>query len=125
MVQPLSTQDAHQQAMRASVPEIAGLLSQLLSRRVTAYIAGVDDAKTVSRWMTGKTVRIRNLDVERRLRTAYEIAVMLLSTDSSDVVRAWFISLNPQLGDVTPVEAIHNGEVREALSAARSFVVGG
>lgn len=125
MLQPLTVSDAHQQATRASVREISRLMSQLLSRRMTAYIAGVDDAKTVARWMSGKTSRIRSADVEQRLRTAHEIALLLLSTDSSDVVRAWFISLNPQLGDITPAEAIHNGDVREALAAARSFAAGG
>lgn len=125
MLQPLTVNDAHQHATRASIQEAARLLSQLLSRRMTAYIAGVDDAKTVARWMSGKSGRIRNEDVERRLRTAHEIALLLLSTDSSDVVRAWFISLNPQLGDITPVEALHNDDVRDALSAARSFAAGG
>lgn len=115
----------HRQALAASLQEMAGLLHQLLSRRVTAYLAGEMDVATVSRWISGKVAQIRDHLVEQRLRTSYEIALLLLQEDSPDVVRAWFVSLNPQLGDVTPIEAIHRGELREALAAARAFVAGG
>src|SRR6185437_2547292 len=114
----------HRQALGASVREMAGLLHQLLSRRVTAYLAGEKDAATVSRWISGKVSHVRDPLVEQRLRTAYEIALLLLQEDAPDVVRAWFVSLSPQLGDATPIETIHNGELKEALAAARSFVAG-
>lgn len=39
--------------------------------------------------------------------------------------RAWFIGLNPQLDDVSPAEAIHDGRLKEAKAAARAFVAGG
>jgi hypothetical protein len=115
----------HRQVLAASLQEMAGLLHQLLSRRVTAYLAGEMDVATVSRWISGKVAQIRDHLVEQRLRTSYEIALLLLQEDSPDVVRAWFVSLNPQLGDVTPIEAIHRGELKEALAAARAFVAGG
>jgi hypothetical protein len=115
----------HRQVLAASVREMAGLLHQLLSRRVTAYLAGEKDAATVSRWISGKVSNVRDPQVEQKLRTSYEIALLLLQEDSPDVVRAWFVSLNPQLGDTTPIEAIHNGELKEVLAAARSFVAGG
>jgi len=115
----------HRQALAASLQEMAGLLHQLLSRRATAYLAGEMDATTVSRWVSGKVTHIRDHLVEQRLRTSYEIALLLLQEDSPDVVRAWFVSLNPQLGDATPIETIHRGELRETLAAARAFVAGG
>jgi hypothetical protein len=49
---------------------------------------------------------------------------LLLSQDSPRTVRAWFIGLNPQLGDVSPAEAIHDGQLKEALAAARAFMAG-
>lgn len=115
---------AHRQSVHASVAEVAGYLQDLLSRRLVAYIAGVKDAKTVTRWASGEVENVRH-ENERRLRTAYEIAQLLVRVDSPRVVKAWFIGLNPQLGDVSPAEAIHDGELKSAMSAARAFVAGG
>jgi len=115
----------HRQAMTASISDIARLLQELLSRRLTAYLAGVKDGKTVARWASGDVTEIRDPGTEQRLRTAYEIAQLLLGVDSPQTVRAWFIGLNPQLGDVPPAEAIRAGQLHEALAAARAFAVVG
>jgi hypothetical protein len=111
--------------MEAPVSEIAGFLQELLSRRLTAYIAGVTSGKTISRWASGEVTEVRDHETERRLRTSYEIAQLLLDRDSAQTVKAWFIGLNPQLGDVSPAEAIREGKLKEALAAARAFAVGG
>jgi hypothetical protein len=118
-------QQAHRQATLAPVREVAGVLQEMLSRRLTAYIAGVGDGKTVSRWTTGEVAEIRDHATEQRLRTAYEIARLLLEYDSAQTVKAWFIGLNPQLGDESPAEAIHDGRLKESLAAARAFIAGG
>lgn len=115
----------HRQAVHASVKEIAGRLQELLSRRLTAYISGVDSAKTVARWASGQVTEIRTQETEQHLRTTYEIVLLLLGQDSPETVRAWFIGLNPQLGDVSPAQAIRDGHLKEALSAARAFIAGG
>lgn len=118
-------QQAHRQATTASVQEVSQLLQEVLSRRLTAYIAGVRDAKTVTRWANGEVIDIRDYAAEQRLRTAYEIVQVLLADESPQTVRAWFIGLNPQIGDTPPAEAISEGRLREALTAARAFMVGG
>lgn len=115
----------HRQATSAPVSEIAGVLQELLSRRLTAYIAGVGNGKTVSRWANGEVAEIRDHRTEQRLRTAYEIIQLLMRYDSAQTVKAWFIGLNPQLGDVSPAEAIREGQLKESLAAARAFTVGG
>lgn len=120
------TQQVHRQALTASISDIARLLQEVLSRRLTAYIAGVKDGKTVTRWSTGEVTEIRDYETEQRLRTAYEITHLLLgSGDSGLTVRAWFIGLNSQLGDVSPAEAIHEGRLQDAMRAARAFATGG
>lgn len=117
---------AYRAAMTTPLNDVARLLQELLSRRLTAVIAGVKDGKTVARWAAGEVADIRGDDKELRLRTAYQIAFMLLQTsDSPQLVKAWFIGLNPQLGDVAPAEAIREGRLQEALAAARAFVVDG
>ncbi len=115
----------HEQSVRSSIRDIARVLQDLLSRRVTAYIVGVKDAKTINRWANGEITVIRDSEVERRLRTAYEIATLLLAVDGPPTVKAWFVSLNPFLDDQTPAEAIRDGREREALLAARAFVADG
>lgn len=114
---------AHRDAMSAPVSQIAGELQALLTRRMTAVLANVRDGKTIARWASGETTEIR-VESEQRLRTAYEIMRLLLQYDSPQTVRAWFIGLNPELDDMSPIEAIHDGLLREARSAARAFVTG-
>ena len=124
-VPDLLVQQVHRQATAAAVREVVGTLQEVLSRRLTAFIAGVGDAKTVSRWASGEVTDIRDIWMEQRLRTAYEIAQLLLTYDAVGTVKAWFIGLNPQLGDVSPAEALRDGRLKETLSAARAFTVGG
>lgn len=115
----------HRQSVEAPVRELAGRLQELLTRRLTAYIAGVASGKTVTRWATGEISEIRDHATEQRLRTAYEIVLLLLGQDSPETVRAWFIGLNPELGDMSPAEALRDGHLKEALAAARAFSAGG
>lgn len=121
----MSQQQAHRRAVDASVSELAGFLQSLLSRRVTAYIAGVRDAKTVTRWANGEVRDIRDHEMEQRLRAAYTIAHMLLDFDDERTVKSWFVSLNPYLDNVAPAEAIREGNGKEAMSAAKLFVTNG
>jgi hypothetical protein len=80
-------------------------LQEALSRRLTAYIAGVGDGKTVSRWANSEVTEIRDHETEQRIRVAYEIAQLLLLVDSPQTVKAWFIGLCPGFDDVAPAEA--------------------
>jgi hypothetical protein len=116
---------AHRDAIEAPIDQIARVLQEVLSRRLTAYIAGVGDGKTVSRWANKEVTEIRDHETEQRLRVAYEIAQLLLMGDAAHTVKGWFIGLNPELDDVAPAEAIHSGQLREALAAARAFCIGG
>lgn len=115
----------HQRSVRAPLVDVATSLQDLLSRRVTAYAVGVKDAKTINRWANGESDGIRDSDVERRLRATYEIANLLLEVDAPATVKAWFVSMNPLLDDHAPIEAIRNGQEREAMLAAREFIANG
>lgn len=112
----------HAESLRTPIAAISGELQNLLSRRVTAYIVGVKDAKTVTRWANGEVTEIRQPDVERRLRATYAISRMLLGTDGPQTVKAWFVSMNPYLDDDSPAEAIRSDREREAMGAARAFM---
>jgi hypothetical protein len=118
-------QQVHRQATAASISEIARFLQEVLSRRLTAFAAGVQDGKTVTRWASGEVTEIRDYEVERRLRTTYEIARLLLLQESPSTVKAWFIGMNPDLDDLSPVEAIHDNYLKDAMAAAHVFFVNG
>lgn len=115
----------HRRALAAPIAEVAGLLQGLLTRRLAAYVAGVKDGKTVARWASGEIADVRETAVEQRLRTAYEIALLLLELEAPATVRAWFIGLDPLLDDRSPAEAIHDGELKAAIEAARAFAANG
>ena len=114
-------QQAHRLAMEVDVTQLANVLQELLTRQLTTHIAGVKDGKTITRWASGEITEIRNFEVEQRLRTAYEIAQILLSSEEPSTVRAWFIGLNPLLNDASPVEALGAGQLKEAIIAAKAF----
>lgn len=116
---------AHKEAVSVPLNELTSALQARLSRRITAYIAGVDNAKTVTRWASGEVTTVRDHETEQKLRTAYEIFLLLTNYEAVSTVKAWFIGLNPQLGDVAPIDALREGRLRDALSAARAFTVGG
>jgi len=117
-------EQAHRQAVVTPVDDVASFLQDLLGRRLVAYVAGVQDGKTVSRWANGEVSSVRQ-ESEERIRTAYEVAQLLVRFDSPRIVKAWFIGLNPQLDDVSPAETIREGRLKEAKAAARAFVAGG
>lgn len=116
---------AHKEAVSVPLNELVSALQARLSRRITAYIAGVDNARTVTRWASGEVTTVRDHEMEQKLRTAYEIFLLLTNYESVNTGKAWFIGLNPQLGDVAPIDALREGRLREVLSAARAFTVGG
>lgn len=121
-----SIEQAHRQSIETQFSDIVRVLEELLSRRLTAVMAGVKDGKTIARWAAGETGDIRDDQKILRLQTAYQIVLMLLqSSDTPQIVKAWFIGLNPQLGDVSPAEAIREDRLQEALAAARAFAAGG
>jgi hypothetical protein len=116
---------AHKEAVSTPLNELVSALQARLSRRITAYIAGVDSVKTVTRWASGEVATVRDHEMEQRLRTAYEVFLLLTHYDSVNTVKAWFIGLNPQLGDEAPIDALREGRLRDVLSAARAFTIGG
>ena len=115
-------QTAHTRAMRASVPEIATRLQEVLGQRLTAVVAGVNDAKAVGQWARG--LRAPHPDAERRLRDAYQVVGLLLEYDAPETIRAWFGGMNPHLADRAPALAVAT-EPEYVLQAAQAFIANG
>lgn len=116
-----TTRKAYSSAVRDSIHEITALLQNILGQNLVAHIAGVKDEKRVGKWAKGANPNPR---AENRLRHAYRIAWMLLEEDEEEVVRAWFIGLNPQLGEEAPADAIREERFRDVIDAAEAFLTG-
>jgi hypothetical protein len=115
-------QTIHARTARLGVPTIVGSLQDVLGQRLVAVIAGVSDAKAVGKWARGQ--RSPHPEAEQRLRNAYQIVQLLLEQESPDTVRAWFIGMNPDLGDHAPALVLGEDPVH-VLQAARTFLAHG
>jgi hypothetical protein len=119
----LASREAHRQTTESTVAQITSFLEEVLGRKLVAKLAGVQDPKAVGRWATGE--RAPRASSEERLRIAYQVFRLLLAEESKFTIRAWFIGLNPQLNDESPLLAIQEGRFQEVMVAAKAYVAGG
>lgn len=115
--------EAHRQTVRSSTEDVAQFLEEVLGGKLVAFIAGVSDPRTVTRWAKGE--RNPRPEHERRLRHAAQVFRLLNTDESPHTVRAWFVGLNPQLDDESPAVAIREDRFRETTVAAKAFLAGG
>lgn len=118
-------QQAHEQAVRAPIAEVATYVQRVLGQRWTAYLAGVSDAKAVGKWAKG--TRKPQPDSERKLRDAYQIATLIALVDDEETARVWFAGMNPVLDHRAPAWVIANFDDGgdRAMVAALAFVANG
>jgi hypothetical protein len=117
---------AYHDALRYSTPQVVGELVETLGRKLTAYLGGVKDTRAVDRWLEGGQVYG---EVEPRLRLAFQVVRMLSHYEPNSVVQAWFMGMNPELGDRSPTRLLREEPLEkcgpEVLAAARSFMAHG
>ena len=116
-------EDAHAAAVSSATGEVVRQLQDVLGQAMLAVLVS-KDVRTVSRWTAPHPSR-PSLSDDRLLRDALQVQRLLLAADKPDVVRAWFMGMNPQLDDVSPVEALAEGRARDVMAAARAFVNAG
>lgn len=114
--------DAHAQSVELSISDVAASLQEQLGQALLSVIVG-RDTRTVARWVSGAVQPPQAS--EQRLRDAFQIMTLLRTADAAPVARAWFMGMNPQLGDETPAEVLADGRAREVLAAARAFINAG
>lgn len=113
---------AHKSSLAISQADLLAALDAKLGSKLVAHLVDRSPS-TVSRWRTGKTTLDETALVP--LRVSYQIFKLLENEEADPTIRAWFMGSNPQLDDLSPVEAIRDGLNREALAAARAFLAGG
>lgn len=118
---------AHRRSVAATPSEVVSELARILGKKLTAYIAGVKDTRTVDGWATGSDP-IRKFD-EPRLRLALQVALMISSVDDVRVTQSWFMGLNPELDDRAPARLLREGDIAivgvEVIGAARTYLANG
>ena len=110
---------AHEHSVGMSVAEVAAVLQTQLGQALLVVIVG-KNARTLARW-THATVRPPHAS-EKLLRDTFQVVEILSSVLSLEAVRAWFMGMNPELGDASPAEALSEGHSREVMAAARAYV---
>lgn len=116
---------AHDRATRTPIAEIALYIQSLIGQKWTAYLAGVSDPKAVGKWARG--LRKPQPESERKLRDAYQIALLIAMVDDEETAGVWFKGMNPVLDHRAPAWVIANlpdGSDR-AMNAALAFVACG
>ena len=110
---------AHELAVSSDQKEALRALVAALGKYTVAAIFG-KGAPTIERWLkSGVSTKVED---ERRLRDAFQAFSLVEEADDADVARAWFLGMNPELGDDSPVEQLAAGNARAVLAAARSYV---
>ncbi len=119
--------EAQREYLAAPFAEVVSRLVDTIGRKLTAYIAGVKDVRAVDRWTKSDTKPYG--DVEQRLRFAFLVARTLSEHESAQMVQAWLMGVNPELGDRVPIRLLREGDVNiiapEVLGAVRAFIAGG
>jgi len=117
---------AHQESLSLGFPDVVKRLTDLIGRKLTAYVAGVKDVRALDRWIEGAHAYG---DAEQRLRLTFQVVRTLADYDSANIVQTWLMGVNPELGDRVPIRLIRDGDLNrvapEVLAAARAFIAGG
>lgn len=117
-------EEAHRRAVSAPATMVATHMREVFGQNLTALMVGVANPKTVGRWMRGQEPHPATL---ARLRAAYQIATLLELATSRQTVQAWFMGMNPDLGDRAPalVLADEPDASPQVMRAARTFLAHG
>jgi hypothetical protein len=113
------------EALSLAWPEIVKRLTEIVGRKLTAYIAGMKDGRALDQWINGTEPYAY---VEERLRFTYQLVRTLSEHNSPRTVQAWLTGVNPELGDRVPIRVLRDGDLRiiapEILGAAKAFIAG-
>jgi hypothetical protein len=105
-------QTIEHEATTQAIPKIAAYLQEHLSQKVTAYLSGIDNAKTVGLWITGTEPR----DIAKtRLRYAYQAARLIIEAYDDETAKAWFFGSNSLLDNEAPAYVLRYGTTPDDL----------
>ena len=99
-------------------------MRSVLGVKLVAYIAGVDEARTVGHWADGCCVP--SIEIAEVLHLAYRIVRLMEESAGTAGIAAWFQGMNPLLNDRSPARVLREdhggGAYSEVLTAVESWV---
>lgn len=105
------------------VPEMADYLQEHLGQRLTAYLAGIKDVKSVGQWIQGRSEP--SAIARERLRAGYHATIWLTTAFGDRAAQGWFFGANHALDDRAPAavlrEATTPDEVAAVAPLAKAF----
>lgn len=111
-------------AATPDISRIALFLQSHVGQTITAYLSGVNHAKTVRLWASGKA-KPRDLS-KTRLQVAYQAARLLIGAYDDETAKAWFFGCNTLMDGEAPAYVLRYGMTPDDLSpvvpAVRNFV---
>jgi len=114
------------QAVLMTTPELAQYLQLHLAQKLTAYVAGIKDLKSVGQWARGRSEP--SAITRERLRAAYHATALLTAVYSDETACAWFFGTNHMLDDRAPAAVLRDAqtpaEIARLVPLARAFVGG-
>lgn len=97
-------------------------IRSVIPDRLLAVILRMDSVKGIED-ISNHSIHFVNPDTLDSLLTTIEIISFLEDAgESKESILAWFMGMQPELGDASPAEVIRIGFSREVLSAAESYV---
>jgi hypothetical protein len=123
----VESRDAHKPKVRAiqeaatmAAPQVVASVVDLVGDRLTCYIAGVRDARTIASWQIKGDVPYASA---RRLQIALQIALLLRAQYEPDQIGPWFTWQSDMLDDKSPASLIHNANTEEEFDdRARALI---
>lgn len=112
---------SHSRSIGRGADDVLRTLVNGLGKKAVAAIFS-KDVRTIERWL--RSTSNIGMESERLLRDTYQIFLLIEEADDVHVARAWFLGMNPNLGDHSPIERLAEGRAREVVAAARAFVNG-
>ena len=97
-------------------------LRDLLTPRLVAYIASVDNTRTTREWAEG--VAVPPPEVEERLRDALRAARPVAAAYEPATAQAWMLGTDPAFDERAPAWVLRDGDARArraVIAAARRF----
>jgi hypothetical protein len=105
---------AERDATALDISRIVLFLQSHLGQEVTAYLSGVNQAKTVRLWASGKAEP--RLLSKTRLQLAYQAARLLTESYGDETAKAWFFGSNTLLDGEAPAYVLRYGMTPDDFS---------
>lgn len=122
--EPPSRRSLRRSIPRAEVPlpEAVRQLSEHLGRQLLAITVGAT-ATDVDAWKAETASPL--LEQERRLREAHKVWQLVVSVESAETTRAWWMGMKDALDDLSPVEVITLDKGPDVMAVARKYAESG